>query len=397
MTKVPPPMSRSLTTRPKDKPRSLKKKGNGSSLPKAGAKVVKKASESDDDSDEKPKKSAPVKKAPVKKADSEEDSDDSDAKPVTKKPVTKAPAKKAPVSDSEESSEEVVKAKPSAKVPAKKKADSEEEESDEEPKTQPKVVAKPSSTPTSDCKELFVKNLSWNSDENLLGEFFGKYGEVVNVKVLYDKMTGKARGLAFIEFASRDEAQAALDDAGNLNIDGRLVQVSFSDQKPDRSQQQGGNSYGNNNRDQGNRPQRSNFDGERHTAFVGNLGFKTNEQSVRKFFSDCGNVVDVRIAKNEEGRSKGFCHVDFDSNDAVEKAKSKAGQDLDGREIRVDSSTPRQGGGDRGGRGGRGGFRGGDRGGRGGRGGFRGGNPRNSGAIPRDGNRNAVQTFDDSD
>jgi len=81
------------------------------------------------------------------------------------------------------------------------------------------------------------------------------------------------------------------------------------------------------------------------------------------------------------------------------KAIAKAGQDLDGRPIRVDQSTPRAGGsggrgGDRGGRGGRGGFGGG----RGGRGGF--GNPmdraKKTGALIG-ASANAVQTFDDDE
>jgi len=135
-----------------------------------------------------------------------------------------------------------------------------------------------------------------------------------------------------------------------------VVQVTFSDEKPERT---GGNNN-NNQGYQGGQSQKSNYQGEKFTIFVGNLSFKSNENSVKKFFSSCGNVVDCRIAKNEEGKMKGFAHVDFDSAEAVESAKKLAGTQLDGREVRVDASTPKQGGGSRGGaRGGRGGFRGG--------------------------------------
>jgi nucleolin len=418
------------TKRPSDA--DAQKKG-ASVLPKAQAKAAPKKveSDSDDESEEvvkKPAAKTPVQaKAPAKKqeSDSDDESEEVVKKPAAKTPVqTKAPAKKQE-SDSDDESEEVVKkpaAKTQTKAPAKKQESDSDEDSDEEEvkkpaaKTQTKAPAKkqesdsedeesikvqPKATPKvqeSGCSELFCKNLSWNTDENLLGEFFGKYGEVTNVKVLYDKNTGKARGLAFVEFSSRADAQKALDDASNLNVDGRLLQVTFSDQKPERPQ--GGNNFGGNNRGNfggnyggNNRGGSSNYSGEKFTAFVGNLGFKTSEINVKKFFSDCGGVIDVRIAKNEEGRSKGFCHVDFDSADAVEKAKAKAGQQLDGREIRVDASTPRQGGGQRGGFGGRGG--------RGGRGGGRGGNfnpmdrAKKSGAIIS--NPNAVQTFEDDD
>ena len=68
---------------------------------------------------------------------------------------------------------------------------------------------------------------------------------------------------------------------------------------------------------------------------------------------------------------KGFCHVTFEDEGAADKALAKNGEELDGRNVKVDKALPRQEGrGDfrdrRGGRGGRGreGFRGG-------RGGFR--------------------------
>jgi nucleolin len=309
---------------------------------------AKKVESSDDDSSsEEVVKKAPVKKAaPAKKVESSDD-DSSSEEVVKKAPVKKAaPAKKVESSDEESSEEEVVTKKA---APAKKAESSDEEESIEF-KPQPKVAH---AEPESDCTELFVKNLPWSADENKLYEFFGNYGTVNNVKVLYDKMTGKARGLAFVEFSSRDEAKKAITDAANLMIDGRNLQVSFSDQKPQGNnnngfQRQGG--FGGNQGGYGGNQggfQKKNFDGERFTAFVGNLGFKTTEAAVGAFFKDCGNVLDVRIAKNpEDGRSKGYAHVDFDSNEAVQNAMKKAGQSLDGRDVRVDASTPRQGGGD---------------------------------------------------
>lgn len=44
------------------------------------------------------------------------------------------------------------------------------------------------------------------------------------------------------------------------------------------------------------------------------MSFKTDQNALRNFFSKAGNVKDVRIALNEEGRPKGFAHVEFYSN-----------------------------------------------------------------------------------
>lgn len=144
-------------------------------------------------------------------------------------------------------------------------------------------------------------------------------------------MTGKPRGIGFVDFASRADAKKALANCGE--IDGRTPQLSFSNEKPEAP---AGNSFG------GDRKPQSSFSGETFTIFVGNLGFKTNEISIRKFFERAGNIVGIRIAKHEDGLAKGFCHVDFDNSESVQKAIAFAGQDLDGRPIRVDASEPRK-------------------------------------------------------
>lgn len=53
------------------------------------------------------------------------------------------------------------------------------------------------------------------------------------------------------------------------------------------------------------------------TIFVGNLAFKTDENSLRNFFSSCGEVLGARVQKNEEGNSKGFAYVNFSCKEDV--------------------------------------------------------------------------------
>ena len=56
---------------------------------------------------------------------------------------------------------------------------------------------------------------------------------------------------------------------------------------------------------------------------------------MKKFFGKCGQVVDARIAQ-ADGKSRGFGHVEFTDKSGVENALKLAGEDMDGRAIKVD-------------------------------------------------------------
>jgi nucleolin len=350
---------------------------------KAPVKASKKAADSDDESSEVPVKKAPTKAAAVpakvtkKAADSDDESSEVPVKKAPAKTAVPAKATKKPASSDDESSEVPAKKAP---VKATKKPASSDDESSEVPaKKAPAKSAAPAED-TETHSELFVKNLSWQSTEDTVYNYFATFGTVTNVKLLTDKMTGKPKGIGFVAFEKRADAKKAMENISD--IDGRTPTCSWSN---DKAPATGGAAPGG-----FNSAPRSNFSGDSHTIFVGNLGFKTNEQSIRKFFERAGNIVGIRIAKHEDGLAKGFCHVDFDAAEAVQTSISYAGQDLDGRPIRVDASEPRKPR-----EGGFGGGRGGFGAPRGGRGGNRGGPPRQSHG-PMGGQGKKV-TFDDDE
>ena len=109
--------------------------------------------------------------------------------------------------------------------------------------------------------------------------------------------------------------------------------------------------------------------------YVGNLAYRTSEESLREQFGRFGNVVDVYLPMDREtGRMRGFGFVEMSTEDEAGAAiRGMDGAMVDGRQIRVNEAQARTGdggggggGGGRGGRGGgdrRGGDRGGDRGG----------------------------------
>lgn len=166
---------------------------------------------------------------------------------------------------------------------------------------------------------------------------------------------GQPAGTAFIEYTTPADAAKAQAASNGAELDGRQIWAEFSGQSTGR---------GNN--------QSTGVAGESDTLFCGNISFYTEEQTIKDFFQDVGTVTDVRFAMGEDGRRRGFCHIQFAAPAEAAEAVKKTGQYIDGRDIRLDLSAKRDGGG-RGGRGGGFGGRGGDRGGFGGRGGGFGG------------------------
>ncbi|MGJ8696894.1 MAG: RNA recognition motif domain-containing protein [Verrucomicrobiaceae bacterium] len=86
--------------------------------------------------------------------------------------------------------------------------------------------------------------------------------------------------------------------------------------------------------------------------YVGNMSFDTTKAELESFFSQYGTVTDVHVPEDREtGRPRGFAFVTMDSKSAmVDAIKGADGQDLDGRNLKVNEAKPRE---ERGGGGGR--------------------------------------------
>lgn len=99
--------------------------------------------------------------------------------------------------------------------------------------------------------------------------------------------------------------------------------------------------------------------------YVGNLPYTADEESVRALFSQHGTVDAVRLINDREtGRFRGFCFVEMPDADAQNAIARLNGQDMQGRQLRVNEAREREGGGGGGGGGrGRGGYGGGGGGG----------------------------------
>lgn len=73
--------------------------------------------------------------------------------------------------------------------------------------------------------KLFVGNLSWNTTDDSLKAFFSQAGNVVSAQVIKDRISGRSRGYAFVEFATPEEAAKAKEELNGKDLDGRQIRI----------------------------------------------------------------------------------------------------------------------------------------------------------------------------
>jgi cold-inducible RNA-binding protein len=88
---------------------------------------------------------------------------------------------------------------------------------------------------------LFVGNLSYQTMENDLQDYFSQAGVVISVNLMLDKMTGKSRGFAFVEFATPEEANKAVEQFHNKDFQGRALTVNVARPREERAPRSSGN------------------------------------------------------------------------------------------------------------------------------------------------------------
>lgn len=174
-------------------------------------------------------------------------------------------------------------------------------------------------------RTLYIGNLYYEVTADQLQRVFSRFGEIENVKIIYDNR-GLSRGFGYVEFKNIPDAQTAIDNLDMQVFEGRNLVVQFHREKP---------GFGKNNRaNSTNSPSK--------TLFIGNMSFEMSDKDLNDLFREVRNVVDVRVAIDRRtGQPRGFAHADFlDIASATHAKNILANKVVYGRELRIDFSHP---------------------------------------------------------
>ncbi|KAF1947466.1 splicing factor, CC1-like protein [Clathrospora elynae] len=187
-----------------------------------------------------------------------------------------------------------------------------------------------------DKRTIFVQQISQRAETRHLRSFFESVGPVVEAQIVKDRVTGRSKGVGYVEFKDEDSVPKALELTGQ-KLKGVPIIAQLTEAEKNRAarpSEGGGASAGANG-------------APFHRLYVGNIHFSVTESDLKQIFEPFGELEQIILQRDEmnPGRSKGYGFVQFvDPTHAKNALAEMNGFELAGRMIRVglgnDKFTP---------------------------------------------------------
>lgn len=79
---------------------------------------------------------------------------------------------------------------------------------------------------------LFVGNLSWGINADVLKSFFGSAGLVTDARIIKERSSGRSRGFGFVTFEEREAGLSAIEQFNGIEFEGRELRIDEALERP---------------------------------------------------------------------------------------------------------------------------------------------------------------------